>query len=230
MPETRLHTCMLCEAVCGITVALDGGRVAGVRGDRDDPFSRGHICPKAAAIPDLVADPDRVRHPMRRVGEDWAPLPWKDAIAEAAGRLAEIQRRHGRHAVGLYLGNPTVHGYGATLAALLFSRAIGSRSRFSATSVDQLPHMLASLEMFGHSLLLPVPDVDRTAYLLVLGANPVASNGSLMTAPGIADRLAALRARGGRLVVVDPRRSETAQLADRHLAARPCRAGFRKRN
>jgi anaerobic selenocysteine-containing dehydrogenase len=221
MPETRLHTCMLCEATCGITVQLEDGRVTGVRGDRDDPFSRGHVCPKAAAIPDVMADPDRIRQPMRRVGDRWEPVSWDDALAEAAERISGIQRKHGRSAVGLYVGNPAVHGYGAILGIPFLSKALGGRSRFSATSVDQLPQMLAAFEMFGHQLLLPVPDVDRTDFLLVLGANPIVSNGSLMTAPGIADRLAALRKRGGRLVVVDPRRTETAAVADRHVPVRP---------
>ena len=221
MPETRLHTCVLCEATCGITVQLEDGRVTGIRGDRDDPFSRGHVCPKAAALPDVMNHPDRVREPMRRVGDRWEPVPWDEALAEAADRITAIQRTHGRNAVGMYVGNPTVHGHGAILGIPLLSRALGGRSRFSATSVDQLPQMLAALEMFGHQLLFPVPDVDRTGFFLVLGANPIASNGSLMTAPGIAHRLSALRARGGRLVVVDPRRTETAALADRHVAVRP---------
>jgi len=219
--RTRLHTCMLCEAACGLAVDLEGEQVVRVRGDSDDPFSRGHVCPKAAAIPDVMSDPDRVREPLRRSGSGWTPVSWKEALGEAGTRLAEIQRRHGRHSVALYLGNPTIHGYGATLGAALLSRALGSRSRFSATSVDQLPQMLAALEMFGHALLVPVPDVDRTAYLLVLGANPLVSNGSLMTAPGIATRLEQLRARGGRVVVVDPRRSETARFADRHVPILP---------
>ena len=221
MAETRLHTCMLCEAVCGLTVELEGGRAVSVRGDADDPFSHGHVCPKAAAIPDLMEDPDRVREPQRRDGDRWAPVSWRQALAEAGQRLAAIQRRHGPDSVALYLGNPTVHGFGASTAAILLSRALGSRSRFSATSVDQLPQMLASLEVLGHQFLLPVPDLDRTDFLLVLGANPRASNGSLMTAGDVGARLDALRARGGRMVVVDPRRTETAARADRHLAIRP---------
>ena len=221
MPETRLHTCVLCEATCGITVQLEEGRVTGIRGDRDDPFSRGHVCPKAAALPDVMNHPDRIREPMRRIGDRWEPVSWDEALAEAADRITAIQRTHGRNAVGMYVGNPAVHGHGAILGIPLLSKALGGRSRFSATSVDQLPQMLAALEMFGHQLLFPVPDVDRTGFLLVLGANPIASNGSLMTAPGIAHRLSALRARGGRLVVVDPRRTETAAVADRHVAVRP---------
>jgi len=212
---------MLCEAVCGLAVEVDGDAIAKVRGDPDDPFSRGHICPKAAAIVDIQSDPDRIREPQRREGASWGAISWKEALDEAGSRLADLQRKHGRNAVAVYLGNPTVHSYSALLATPFFNRALGTRTRFSATSVDQLPHMLASLEMFGHQVLLPVPDVDRTSFFLVLGANPLASNGSLMTAGGISRRLLELRGRGGKLVVVDPRRTETADAADRHLAIRP---------
>ena len=216
-----LHTCMLCEAVCGLLVEMEGGKVLKVRGDADDPFSRGHICPKAAAIGDVQADPDRLLEPQRREGSRWETVSWKAALEEAGERIAAIQRRHGRSAVGVYLGNPTVHSYSALLATPFLNRALGTRSRFSATSVDQLPHMLAALEMFGHQVMLPVPDVDRTSFFLMLGANPLASNGSLMTAGGISRRLNELRKRGGRLVVVDPRRSETAAAADQYFAIRP---------
>jgi anaerobic selenocysteine-containing dehydrogenase len=218
---TKLHTCMLCEAVCGLSVEMDGRAVKSVRGDDDDPFSQGHICPKAAAIVDVQDDPDRVREPQRRVGGEWKPVSWREALDEAGRRIAAIQRKHGRSAVAVYLGNPVVHSYSSLLAVPLFSRSIGTKARFSATSVDQLPAMLAALTMFGHQLWLPVPDVDRTSFFLVLGANPIASNGSLMTAGGIGRRLAGLKKRGGRLVVVDPRRTETAALADEHLAIRP---------
>src|SRR6267378_624674 len=217
----HFHTCMLCEAVCGLTVEIEGDSASRVRGDPDDPFSRGHICPKAAAIVDVQDDPDRIRAPQRREGGRWQAVSWQAALDEAGTRLAEVQRKHGRSAVGVYLGNPTVHSYSALLATPFFNRALGTRARFSATSVDQLPHMLAALEMFGHQLLLPVPDVDRTSFFLMLGANPRASNGSLMTAGGISRRLDELRERGGKLVVVDPRRTETAAEADQHLAIRP---------
>src|ERR1700730_514158 len=216
-PPTRL----LCQAVCGLTVESEGDSVGRVRGDPDDPFSRGHICPKAAAIVDVQDDADRIRAPQRREGGRWQAVSWQAALDEAGTRLAEVQRKHGRSAVGVYLGNPTVHSYSALLATPFFNRALGTRARFSATSVDQLPHMLAALEMFGHQVLLPVPDVDRTHFFLVLGANPLASNGSLMTAGGISRRLDDLRKRGGKLVVVDPRRTETAAAADQHLAIRP---------
>jgi len=216
MAETRLHTCMLCEAVCGIQVDVEDNRAVAVRGDPDDPFSKGHICPKAAALVDLHEDPDRVTTPLRREGGRFVPVSWDSAMDEAATRLAAIQRAHGRSAVALYVGNPTVHSYSAVLGFALFSKALGSRTRYSATSVDQLPHMLASLQMFGHQLALPVPDLTRTDFLLVLGANPAVSNGSLMTAPGAKKRIQAIRARGGKVVVVDPRRTETADIADAH--------------
>src|SRR5467141_831319 len=217
----HFHTCMLCEAVCGLAVEVEGDSTGRVGGDPDDPFSRGHICPKAAAIVDVQDDPDRIRAPQRREGGRWQAVSWQAALDEAGTRLAEVQGKHGRSAVGVYLGNPTVHSYSALLATPFFNRALGTRARFSATSVDQLPHMLAALEMFGHQVLLPVPDVDRTRFFLVLGANPLASNGSLMTAGGISRRLDDLRKRGGKLVVVDPRRTETAAAADQHLAIRP---------
>lgn len=218
---TRLHTCTLCEAVCGLVLEVEGGRVRSVRGDTLDPFSRGHVCPKAAALPDIIEDPDRVREPLRRVGDRFEPVSWDAALGEIGARLGGIQRQHGRNAVGVYLGNPSVHSLSATMGLRLFGHALGTRAQFSATSLDQLPQMLASLEVLGHQLRIPVPDVDRTQLWLMVGANPLASNGSLMTAPGIKGRLEALRARGGRLVVVDPRRTETAAVADQHLAIRP---------
>jgi anaerobic selenocysteine-containing dehydrogenase len=218
---THLRTCNLCEALCGVAIDVEDGRIRSIRGDEEDVFSRGHICPKAVALQDLHEDPDRLRRPMRRRGAAWEEVGWDDALEEAAERLTAVQDRHGRHAVAVYQGNPVVHAYGLTIFGQFLLRALRTRSRFSATSVDQLPHMLASLLMFGHQLRLPVPDVDRTQHFLVLGANPLASNGSLMTAPGIARRLQALRARGGRLVVVDPRRTETAAVADQHVPIRP---------
>ncbi|MBL9104223.1 MAG: molybdopterin oxidoreductase family protein [Myxococcales bacterium] len=208
--------------MCGISIAVEGDRIVAIRGDADDPFSRGHICPKAAALQDIHEDPQRLRHPLRRRPDGGHErVGWDEALAEVAGRLRAIQGGHGRSAVGVYVGNPTVHNYGSLLFAAPFIKALGTRNVYSATSVDQLPHHLAALEMFGHLLLLPIPDLDRTDHLIVLGANPAVSNGSLMSAPGVARRLAAIRARGGKLIVVDPRRSETARLADSHHFIRP---------
>lgn len=221
MSERRFVTCTLCEAMCGLVVQTDGAEVVSIGGDADDPFSRGHICPKAVALKDVHDDPDRLRTPVRREGSRWREIGWDEAFDAVARGVRSVQQAHGRDAVAVYLGNPMVHSLGAMLYAPAFVRSLGTRSRYSATSVDQLPHHFASHLMFGHQLLLPVPDLDRTDYLLVFGANPVASNGSLMTAPGVARRLKALRARGGRLVVVDPRRTETAEIADEHHFIRP---------
>jgi anaerobic selenocysteine-containing dehydrogenase len=217
----HFRTCNLCEAMCGVAITTENGTITAIRGDADDPLSRGYICPKAAALGDLHDDPDRLRRPLRRRGTAWTEIGWDEAFDEVAERIRQVRRQHGRHAVAVYQGNPTVHNYGSITHGQLFFRSLGTRHHYSATSLDQLPHMLASLAMFGHQVLLPVPDVDRTALFVIFGANPLASNGSLMTAPGIRGRMDAIRARGGRIVVVDPRRSETAAYADQHVFIRP---------
>jgi anaerobic selenocysteine-containing dehydrogenase len=219
----KFATCNLCEAICGIVVETDGDRVVSIRGDEEDPFSRGHICPKAAALKDLHEDPDRLRRPVQRVGSEWREMEWDEALDMVVARLREVQRAHGRDAVAVYQGNPTVHSLGAMMFGPTFVRELRTKNRFSATSVDQLPHMLAAMAMFGHQFLIPIPDIDRTDFLLVFGANPVASNGSLMTAPDVARRIRAIRERGGRVVVVDPRRTETAEIASEHHFIRPGR-------
>jgi anaerobic selenocysteine-containing dehydrogenase len=222
--ETTTHyrACNLCEAICGLAIEVSGDEIRSIRGDREDPFSRGHICPKAVALQDVHTDPDRLRHPVRRMGDGtWKRLSWDEAFDEVGDRLRAVQKASGNDAVGLYVGNPSVHNWGSLIFGPPLSRALRTRNRFSATSVDQLPHHVAATLMFGHRLLLPIPDVDRTDFLLVLGANPVVSNGSMMTAPGFKRRLEDLKQRGGRLVVVDPRRTETAEIADRHLFIRP---------
>lgn len=221
--STRLHyrTCNLCEAMCGIEIELRGETIAAIRGDKQDPLSKGHICPKAVALQDLHNDPDRLRQPVRRTADGWQEISWQEALDETAARLKDVRKQHGGAGIGLYAGNPTAHNHGALLMLLPFIRALGSKNRYSATSVDQLPHQLACLQMFGHQALFPVPDIDRTEYFLVIGANPLASNGSIMTAPDMRGRLKALRARGGRLVVLDPRRTETAEVADAHYFIRP---------
>ncbi|MCO5183424.1 MAG: molybdopterin oxidoreductase family protein [Anaerolineae bacterium] len=223
MPEKRTHyrTCNLCEAMCGIVITLDGDQITAIRGDKDDPFSQGHICPKATALQDIHADPDRLRHPVRRTATSWQRISWDDAFSEVVRQIQRIQSECGRNAVAVYQGNPNVHNTGAMLYGAPFIRALRTRNRFSATSVDQLPHHLAALTMFGHQLFIPVPDIDRTDYLLMLGANPLVSNGSLMTAAGVDRRLKAIQARGGKIVVIDPRCTETAQKADAHHFIRP---------
>ncbi len=222
MTEKRTATCMLCEATCGIVLTVGPGedgkrRILRVDGDRDDPFSRGYICPKAAALDDVRLDPDRVTRPLRKTKDGThAPISWDEAFAEAGERLAGILDEHGPHAVATYVGNPMAHSYAAILGTVLLNQSIGSYSRFSATSADQLPQMLAALEMFGHQALMPVPDLERTQHFLVIGGNPVVSNGSIMTAPGMKRRIEEIRERGGKVVVIDPRRTETARAADEH--------------
>ena len=220
--RTVYRACNLCEAICGLEITVDGSTVEGpkivsIRGDARDPFSRGHICPKGVALQDIHEDPNRLRRPMRKTGGDWVEIGWDEAFDFAAERLAAIQLQHGNDAVGFYVGNPTVHNIGTAINVPQLARVLKTHNAFSATSVDQLPQQLASLLMYGHQFLIPIPDIDRTDYLLILGANPIASNGSLMTAPDIARRLAAI----GKVVVIDPRRTETAAIAKEHHFIRP---------
>ena len=215
------RSCPLCEAHCGVSVELEGDAVRTVRGDPDDALSRGYLCPKAYGLKGLQDDPDRLRHPLIREGATFRQASWDEALALVATRLAAIRSAHGADAIASYIGNPNAHDYAAMLYMPVFLRALGSRWRFSATSVDQLPKMLSSALLFGGPLAIPVADIDHTDFLLMLGANPLASNGSLMTAPDFPGRLAKLRERGGKLVVVDPRRSETAEIADEHLFVKP---------
>ncbi len=218
----HFRACNLCEAVCGLEIVTRGDEILSIRGDDEDPLSRGHICPKAVALQDIQVDPDRLRCPLERTPSgDWREIGWKEAFDAVAGRIGAMQREHGRDAFATYQGNPSVHNYGTLLFGPPLLRTLRTRNRFSATSADQLPHQLIAYWMYGHQLLLPVPDIDRTQFFLVLGANPVNSNGSMMTAPGFGKRLKALRLRGGRLVVIDPRRTETARLADTHWFIRP---------
>lgn len=221
MSSVHYRACNLCEAICGLRIEHDNGRILSIRGDRDDPFSRGHICPKAVALQDLQNDPDRLRQPLRRVEDRWQPIAWDDAFELAAERLHAIQQAHGRNAVAVYMGNPNVHNYGSMTHGNYFLGQLRTRQRYSATSVDQLPHHLVSLWLYGNKMLIPIPDIDHTDFFLLLGGNPLASNGSIMTVPDVERRLKDLQARGGSLVVVDPRRSETAAIASQHLSVRP---------
>ena len=226
--STRTHhrVCHLCEAMCGLVIQTEGDKVTDIRGDKDDPLSRGHVCPKAVALQDIHEDPDRLRKPMKRIrtapGEyQHVEIEWSEALDLAADALASTIEKQGVDAIGAYFGNPSVHNYGMLTHQRNLFRHIRTRNRFSATSVDQLPHHLVSLWCFGHMLLHPIPDVDRTHYFLMLGANPLASNGSIWTVPDVRQRLKDLKSRGGKLVVVDPRRTETAELASEHLFIRP---------
>ncbi|MGH9213146.1 MAG: molybdopterin-dependent oxidoreductase [Acidimicrobiales bacterium] len=219
--RTAFRTCPLCEAGCGLEVDLVGDRVSRIRGDRDDVFSHGFICPKGSTLRQLHEDPDWLRQPLVRRDGELVPVSWDEAFAEVERLLIPVLEQHGRDAVAAYVGNPNAH----SLAGLLYLRpllkALGTANMFSASTVDQRPKEIAAGLLFGGALTVPVPDVDRTDYLLMLGANPYASNGSLATAPDWPGRIETLLARGGRLVVVDPRRSRTAEAASEHVAIRP---------
>jgi anaerobic selenocysteine-containing dehydrogenase len=225
MGEKRIGVCNLCEAICGLELTVEGRELVGVRGNPADPLSRGHICPKGVAIGDVYADPDRLRRPVRRigVGDDarWQEIGWDEAFDLVADNLARVVNRHGDDALAIYLGNPNAHSLGSATHGTAMFKSFRTKNRYSATSVDQLPHQLVAHLMFGHQLFLPIPDIDRTSWFLVVGANPMASNGSLMTVPDFPQRLRDLHARGGRMVVLDPRRTETAKVADEHHFVRP---------
>jgi anaerobic selenocysteine-containing dehydrogenase len=216
------RACTLCEATCGLRFEVEGDRILRVRADEDDPISKGFVCPKGVAIAEVHDDPDRLRQPMRRTAAGrFEPISWQEALPLAAAGLRRVIERGGRNAVAIYWGNPIIHNHGTLVVRRGLNVALGTRNVFGAGSQDVSPRFATSFHLYGSSLSLPVPDVDRTDFFLCVGANPVVSNGSVMTAPDMRGRLRALRARGGRLVVVDPRRTETAAEADEHVAIRP---------
>ncbi len=224
--RTAFRTCPLCEAGCGleITIKRDSSgaeSVTRIRGDRDDVFSKGFICPKGSTLKQLHDDPDRLRHPMVKRDGVHVEVDWPEAWAVIADRLGAVIAEHGRESVAYYGGNPSAHSLSAMLFSRTLAQGLGSRQRYSASTVDQMPRQVAAGFVFGSPVAVPVPDLDRTDYLVILGGNPYASNGSMCTAPDFPGRIEAMRARGGTLVVVDPRRSRTAEEADRWLAIRP---------
>ncbi|WP_298735027.1 molybdopterin oxidoreductase family protein [uncultured Psychrobacter sp.] len=219
--QTHFRTCNLCEAMCGIVVKHDGEKVLSIKGDKDDPFSKGYICPKATALQDLHEDPDRLRHPVERTADGWKKISWGEALDKVAAGIQSIQKKYGNNAFGVYLGNPNVHNLGGMLTIKHLLGSIKTRTRFSATSIDQLPHHIISLHLFGHMLRIPVPDVNRTQHMLIIGGNPLASNGSIMTAANMRQKLKDIKARDGKVVVIDPRRTETADIASEHHFIRP---------
>jgi len=219
--QLSYRICPLCEATCGLAIEHDGKTVARIRGDEDDAFSRGYLCPKGVALKDLHEDPDRLRCPQVRDGNTWRDATWEEAFGRIDAALTRIRAQHGPDAVGMYIGNPTVHNVGLLMYTQALARALGTANIFTATTVDQMPKQFVCGLLFGTGLSIPIPDLDRCNYLLMLGANPLESNGSLLTAPDIANRLRDIQRRGGRIVVIDPRRTKTAEMADAHYAIRP---------
>ncbi|MFT4744188.1 MAG: anaerobic selenocysteine-containing dehydrogenase [Nitriliruptoraceae bacterium] len=218
--RTVARQCTLCEAHCGIKVTVEEDQVTKIEGDPNDVLSAGYICPKATALADLHHDPERLRRPVMKVGDTWEEISFDDAFALIGQRLRAVQREHGRSAVGMYYGNPAAHSPSVIYAAALRA-ALLTRHAYSASSIDQFPQEHAAWRMFGSNVVLAVPDIDRTDHLLIIGANPAVSNGSLATMPNAKGRIRAVRERGGTVVVVDPRRTETARLADSHVAVAP---------
>ena len=220
--RTALRICPLCEACCGLEVQVDdAGRIGTIRGDAADVFSAGFLCPKGVALKDLHEDPDRLRTPLIRRGARFVEANWDEAFAEIERRLLPLREAHGKDSIALTLGNPSAHKMGLLLYMPRLLKALGTRNFFSASTLDQMPKQLSNGLMYGHWLSMAVPDIERCDFLLMLGANPMASNGSLWTVPDFRGKAKAMKARGGRLVVIDPRRTETAVLADAHHFIRP---------
>lgn len=219
--QTHYRACHLCEAICGLEITTENDTITNIKGDNQDPFSRGHLCPKAMALKDLQEDPNRLKQPVKKVNGQWQEISWEQALNEVAQHIVALQKQHGNDAVGVYAGNPNVHNYGNLTHGRLLRRALQTKHNFSATSLDQLPHHLVALQLYGHQFMLPIPDIDNTDFMLIIGGNPLVSNGSIMTAPNVTKKLQAIQKRGGEFVVIDPRKTETAKAANEHHFIRP---------
>jgi len=223
MSENKIHyrTCNLCEAMCGLEITYKEKKVISIVGDKKDPLSKGFICPKSQALKDLYEDKDRLKQPLRRTEKGWEEISWEEAFDEVEIQIKKIQEKYGNNSVATYQGNPNVHNLGAMLYGAPFLKSLKTKQKYSATSVDQLPHHIASLKMFGHQMLIPIPDIERTDYLLILGANPGASNGSLLTAPGFSQKIKTIQKRGGKVINIDPRYTETSKISSQHFYINP---------
>jgi len=220
--ETKTTFCRICEAHCGLVATVDEGVVTRLRPDKEHPLSRGYACPKGIAMTDVQNDQDRVTHPLRRRadGAGFERVSWDEALADIGARLRAVLDRHGPASVGWYMGNPGAFSYSHPLWSKGFLDAIGSPHYYTASSQDVSNRFAASALLYGSPLVVPIPDLQRTDFLLMVGANPLVSHGSVLTAPRVREQLNAIVERGGRVVVVDPRRSETAR-AYEHVAVRP---------
>ena len=223
MLDNKIHyrTCNLCEAMCGLEITYKEKKVISIVGDKKDPLSKGFICPKSLALKDLYEDPDRLKTPIKRTENGWQEISWTEAFDEVEIQIKKIQEKYGNNAVATYQGNPNVHNVGSMLYGGPFLKSLKTKQKYSATSADKLPHHIASLKMFGHQMLIPIPDIERTDYLLILGANPGASNGSLLTAPGFPQKIKSIQKRGGKVINIDPRFTETSKISSQHLYINP---------
>ncbi|PCH95959.1 MAG: dehydrogenase [Gammaproteobacteria bacterium] len=219
--KTHYRNCNICEAMCGLEIKYQDKEILSIKGDQQDPFSKGYNCPKATALQDFYTDKDRLKTPIRRTATGWEDISWDEAFTEITEKFKGTQKQYGKNALAVYLGNPNAHNLGNALFLKPFMKSLGTINRFSSASTDQMPHHVAANFMFGAGMLIPVPDIDRTDFMLIIGGNPVVSNGSMMTAPNVIGRMKAIQKRGGKIVVVDPRRTRTAKIADQHLFIRP---------
>ena len=218
---TSFVTCPLCEATCGLAVSHDDRQVLSIRGDRDDVFSRGYLCPKGTSLTALHTDPDRIRTPLVKRDGEFHEATWDEAFALIDQRLTPLRETHGADAVAVYFGNPSAHNLSGALYLRVLAKALATKNIYSAGSVDQIPKTFVGGYLYGDAATVPVADLDRTDHLLILGANPLVSNGSLMTAPDMRGKMAAIRKRGGKVVVIDPARTRTADRADEHHSITP---------
>src|SRR5262245_15998632 len=222
MTKTVLRSCNLCEAGCGLEMDVEGDQILAVRPDEHDPVSRGYVCPKGMAIAEIHHDPDRLHRPVRRGADGgFHEIGWDEAFALVGERLRAIRGTHGSDAIGVYFGNPLVHNYSGVMMVGALVAAIGTRNRTSASSQDTAPRFAASYYLYGNAAVTPVPDLTHTNYFLCIGANPVVSQGSVMVTPNVRGMLRAITERGGKIVTVDPRFTETAKLASEHVPIRP---------
>ena len=219
--KTHYRNCNICEAMCGLEIKYQDQEILSIKGDQKDPFSKGYNCPKATALQDFYTDKDRLKTPIRRTATGWEDISWDEAFTEITEKFKDTQKQYGKNSLAVYLGNPNAHNLGNALFLKPFMKSLGTLNRFSSASTDQMPHHVAANFMFGAGMLIPVPDIDRTDFMLIIGGNPVVSNGSMMTAPNVIGRMKAIQKRGGKIVVVDPRRTRTAKIADQHLFIRP---------
>ncbi len=221
--ETIYRSCPTCEASCGLVLEVDrpARQVISIKGDPDNHRSRGYVCAKSQAFRYIYEDPERLTKPVKKVAGQWQEIGWEEALEETARRLAEIRDKYGKDAIAMYYGNPNGHNFSTQIYTQLFITMLNTERFFSAGSVDQQPKNLSCELLYGNGWVFPIPDIDHTDFFVCMGGNPMVSQGSLMSAPDIENRLKAIQQRGGQVVVIDPRRTETAEIANQHLFIRP---------